>query len=714
MPTGKDAEGTAPDVASGEPELVLDLGSDAVALLRREALGCRELARAEIGPDGSVQGVSELVRAAGGGAGRTAPKVVLWLPPEQVLARRIALPDEPTARSATAVEHVSAATGQRPEDLTIDIASRGPDGLSMVVAAFSQSCREACAYAEGWGFAPVAISTAVEASSFGAAGPRFAAQPTADAPSIPGPAPTEASAPRQVARAREGDPADGDAPTAQGRPVGDGAWSAQRDAKPDARPSRAPRWIGFLAVLAVVSGALIYGTAWETGERSSSNQSQQTADTGKKPASPDAARRRIDAPAATPARETATAATAPAGETVTGLAPVSGAPAPTPLASAAPPRDVAAPAALDPAVVGTEAPVPPASGPALGHPPAAVPPAALASPASAGGRPETRFFAEILAATKATREAAIADEVSGQADARLNAAPAIWKQAPGRPEAGSPSLASRAITTPEARADGPDGAALPPGSDVLLAELDASALAPPRSAAPRRRPGESEAASEEPAPAAGEAEGGEPEIAPAEISEPTSDEARADAGSETDETTAASELAPDNAPGPRLRGSGVAVGAAEPDRADATEAEVAPAPDSDANPDESAPSTDQAVAAAPPPRNRPDGLGAPIRPSKRHGGSGPAVQALPQIGRSAQKKVQRAAVEQGLPLDRMALIGILNLETGRQALLRLPNGRYERLKVGDNVEGWKVSSIGADAMRLSRNGEERTLILVNR
>ncbi|MDT8344144.1 MAG: amidophosphoribosyltransferase, partial [Thermohalobaculum sp.] len=61
-----------------------------------------------------------------------------------------------------------------------------------------------------------------------------------------------------------------------------------------------------------------------------------------------------------------------------------------------------------------------------------------------------------------------------------------------------------------------------------------------------------------------------------------------------------------------------------------------------------------------------------------------------------------------------ALIGILNLETGRQALLRLPNGRYERLAVGDTIEGWKVRGIDTDAMRLVRGAEERTLPLIGR
>ncbi len=68
----------------------------------------------------------------------------------------------------------------------------------------------------------------------------------------------------------------------------------------------------------------------------------------------------------------------------------------------------------------------------------------------------------------------------------------------------------------------------------------------------------------------------------------------------------------------------------------------------------------------------------------------------------------------GLPLARTALIGIHSLGTGRKALLRLANGHYRSVIVGDVLEGWRVSMIGTDAMRISRSGEDRTFPLVNR
>ncbi|MEM7238574.1 MAG: hypothetical protein AAF501_12230, partial [Pseudomonadota bacterium] len=53
------------------------------------------------------------------------------------------------------------------------------------------------------------------------------------------------------------------------------------------------------------------------------------------------------------------------------------------------------------------------------------------------------------------------------------------------------------------------------------------------------------------------------------------------------------------------------------------------------------------------------------------------------------RSVSRAAKRQGLPLDRTSLIGIINVGTNREALLRLPNGRFRRIGQGDTLDGWK-------------------------
>ncbi|MEM7240152.1 MAG: hypothetical protein AAF501_20305, partial [Pseudomonadota bacterium] len=64
--------------------------------------------------------------------------------------------------------------------------------------------------------------------------------------------------------------------------------------------------------------------------------------------------------------------------------------------------------------------------------------------------------------------------------------------------------------------------------------------------------------------------------------------------------------------------------------------------------------------------------------------------------------------------DRTSLIGIINVGTNREALLRLPNGRFRRIGQGDTLDGWKVNLIGRDAVRLQQGAKEHTLILVSR
>ncbi|MBY8975124.1 hypothetical protein KHP62_04850 [Rhodobacteraceae bacterium NNCM2] len=78
------------------------------------------------------------------------------------------------------------------------------------------------------------------------------------------------------------------------------------------------------------------------------------------------------------------------------------------------------------------------------------------------------------------------------------------------------------------------------------------------------------------------------------------------------------------------------------------------------------------------------------------------------------RSVSKAASHQGIPLDRTSLIGIIDMTTGREALLRLPSGRFRRVGKGDQIDGWEVSMIGRDAMRLVNGSEQRTLLLVDR
>lgn len=96
-----------------------------------------------------------------------------------------------------------------------------------------------------------------------------------------------------------------------------------------------------------------------------------------------------------------------------------------------------------------------------------------------------------------------------------------------------------------------------------------------------------------------------------------------------------------------------------------------------------------------------------------------STRAIRQIGRAgltvpAPRRVSDAAGETGLPLDTTSLVGIIDASTGREALLRLPSGRFRRVTAGDVLEGWRVRDIDRESLSLSRGGQSRRLYLVNR
>lgn len=68
----------------------------------------------------------------------------------------------------------------------------------------------------------------------------------------------------------------------------------------------------------------------------------------------------------------------------------------------------------------------------------------------------------------------------------------------------------------------------------------------------------------------------------------------------------------------------------------------------------------------------------------------------------------RAGIEQS------ALIGVMDLSTGRTALMMLPDGAIRRVGVGDTIGGWRIASIASDAVRVTRGGQFRTLLLLSR
>lgn len=76
------------------------------------------------------------------------------------------------------------------------------------------------------------------------------------------------------------------------------------------------------------------------------------------------------------------------------------------------------------------------------------------------------------------------------------------------------------------------------------------------------------------------------------------------------------------------------------------------------------------------------------------------------------RSVSEAAGRTGLSMDETSVIGIIDAKSGRQALVRLADGAFRKVGRGDEIDGWRVSSISREAVRLTRNGQNRTLLLV--
>lgn len=152
-------------------------------------------------------------------------------------------------------------------------------------------------------------------------------------------------------------------------------------------------------------------------------------------------------------------------------------------------------------------------------------------------------------------------------------------------------------------------------------------------------------------------------------------------------------------------GPGLAVAATDEELAwdESVEAEG-----SDVPPLPAAEMSDSRMAAliAPPPPARPE-LPTPTARAVTLPAPGAATGAAAAPGRSA-------AGQRGLALDSTSLIGVIDVNSGREALLRMPSGDFLKVMRGDEVAGWRVNAIGQDAMRLTRGGESRTLLLVTR
>ncbi|GGH30731.1 hypothetical protein SAMN05444007_105127 [Cribrihabitans marinus] len=70
---------------------------------------------------------------------------------------------------------------------------------------------------------------------------------------------------------------------------------------------------------------------------------------------------------------------------------------------------------------------------------------------------------------------------------------------------------------------------------------------------------------------------------------------------------------------------------------------------------------------------------------------------------------RQATMNNAINLRRMNLIGVYGKPSNRRALIRLPSGRYKKVKVGDRLDGGRIVAIGDSELRYQKSGRSVTL-----
>ncbi|MDX1781471.1 MAG: hypothetical protein R3256_09130 [Thalassovita sp.] len=72
---------------------------------------------------------------------------------------------------------------------------------------------------------------------------------------------------------------------------------------------------------------------------------------------------------------------------------------------------------------------------------------------------------------------------------------------------------------------------------------------------------------------------------------------------------------------------------------------------------------------------------------------------------------RQATVKNQINLRKINLIGVYGQTSDRRALVRLSNGRYKKVKVGDRIDGGKIAAIGETELRYVKSGRSITLTM---
>lgn len=136
---------------------------------------------------------------------------------------------------------------------------------------------------------------------------------------------------------------------------------------------------------------------------------------------------------------------------------------------------------------------------------------------------------------------------------------------------------------------------------------------------------------------------------------------------------------------------------------------------------ENQPVSDLAITTSQSPRGRPSNFANLVDRAQRRQASAPTattaaavsvapVTVTPSLPSSASV-ARQATVTNAINLRHINLIGVSGKPSDRQALIRMPSGRYRKVRVGDRIDGGTVVAIGNSQLQYQKRGTNTTLKL---
>ncbi len=127
--------------------------------------------------------------------------------------------------------------------------------------------------------------------------------------------------------------------------------------------------------------------------------------------------------------------------------------------------------------------------------------------------------------------------------------------------------------------------------------------------------------------------------------------------------------------------------------------------------------TDQAIATSIKPNMRPKNMDQIVQqanvrapePVKVAAAASVAPVAVAPSIPSTASVAKQATVKNAIKLNQINLIGVYGKPSSRRALVRLENGRYKKVQVGDRIDGGKISAIGDSELRYTKGGRNVVL-----